>query len=159
MASKHKLKLIWLKALSSVALVLGGFWSTGLPATAMPNIDSLENDIYLTQVGVSRGVQSRVVPPTPLNLTPRYHIPLPQSNYYRDRGRYYDYYDHNDYDRDRHHHHHDYDRRRSRSRSPIIIINPAVEQHRSTNQKYIRIIRSPSNYIGHHHLLKFPLGF
>lgn len=126
MASTHQTKHPWLQVVSPIVLILGGIGSAELPATAMPKIESLSNNLYLAQVGV----RSRVVPPTPLNLRPRFHIPLPQSNYHR---RFYG-------DRD-YHHHHKYGRRRSGSRRPIIIINPAVEEHRSTNQRYIRIIR------------------
>lgn len=133
MAIKQKVKLSWLKTLSPIALVLGGFWMTELPAAAIPNIEISQNNLYLAQVGV----RSRIVPPTPLNLSPRYHIPLPQSNYrHRDYG--YDNY-HDDY-----HHHHRYrrnGRRHSRNKGSVIIINPATEQHRSTSGSYIRIIR------------------
>ena len=135
MAGAHQTKHGWLKIVSPIVFTLAGLGITELPATAMPKIESFSNELYLAQVGV----RSRVVPPTPLNLKPRYHIPLPASNYNYHR-RTYDDRD-NYYYRDRHHHH-KYSRRGSRSRRPvIIIINPAAEQHRSTSQKYIRVIR------------------
>lgn len=143
MASKQKTKLGWLKALSPIVFTLGGVLAAELPAAAIPNLDSInisQNGLHLAQVGV----RSRIVPPTPLNLTPRYHIPLPQSNYrYRSRGyrrdRHYGYDRYDDY---HHHHRHSrYSRRRSKNKSPVIIINPATEQHRSTTGSYIRIIK------------------
>ena len=131
MASRHQTKHGWLKIVSPIVFTLAGLGITELPATAMPKIESFSNEFYLAQVGV----RSRVVPPTPLNLKPRYHIPLAASNYHRRS-----YYNRDNYyygDR-----HHEYGRRRSRSRKPvIIIINPAVERHRSTSQNYIKIIR------------------
>ena len=104
MASIHQTKHGWLQVVSPIVFTLTGLGITELPVTAMPKINNL------AQVGV----RSRVVSPTPLNLQPKFHIPLPQSNYHRRSRRDRDY-------------HHRYGKRRSRSRRAIIIINPAVK--------------------------------
>lgn len=117
--------------------------------------DNLKDNFQLAQI---RG-RGRINAPTPLNLRPRTHIPLParrshrRSDYYghpyggsrRDHRQYRDADDHSRYNHDHHTHH-----RRNRSRrNPVIIINPAnSSRHRNDNNSnyknydgFIRVIR------------------
>lgn len=122
----------------TIAIFLGILGITESPAIAFP--DRAEDSFELAQVGVG----SRINPPTPLNLRPRTHIPLPPSRYnhyeypgYRDdyqRDRYR--YGYEDY-RDRHHGH----RRDRKSGGTVIIINPSNYNSYSNYDSYIRVIK------------------
>ena len=122
----------WQTAWGTIAIVLG-IGITGSPAIAFPQqADSFK----LAQVGVG----SRINAPTPLNIRPRTHIPLPRSRYNRyGYPKYRDYYrsDRYRYDRDCDRH---YDHRRNRG-GTVIIINPSNHDSYDNYDGYIRIIR------------------
>jgi hypothetical protein len=134
MANLFKNHSWWLKAGNLLKISLGT--STILGLTAIVNPDMATAQYY------PDGVRSRVIPPTPLNITPRTHIPLPQSNRsrYRDYDR-YDRYDRYGYDR-----YEDCDRdyyRRSRYRQNdrrTIFIYPSGDRY-PTRGGYIQIVR------------------
>lgn len=138
MEEKHPSRFDWRQVLSVLALGIGVIGIINAPATAAAIQE--EDNIKVAQVGI----RSRINAPTPLNLRPRTHIPLPSRSYRRyDRG--YGYYRHHDHSG--HHHHRDrYDRhyrhntyRRRRSNRGKIIINPgSLSDYGSRN--YIRII-------------------
>ena len=116
-----------------IAISLGIFSLAQTPARAFPAAS--QSSFELAQVGVG----SRIDRPTPLNLRPRTHIPLPTVNgrsgsYYRysDRDRYYDRYQYG------HEHYHTHRRRNRHRKGPVIIINPANSY---SNYDYIRVIR------------------
>ena len=121
-------------ALGTVAIFCGMFGVMKIPAEATPW--NSENNT-LAQVGV----RSRITPPTPLNLRPQTHIPLPTTSRSRD---YYGYPRHRAYDRygyrDRHH---NYCRKNCSRNNTVIIINPPSysEFEDSNNDRYLRIIR------------------
>lgn len=144
----------WRSALSALVIVLGTFGMGESPAEAYPHQieDNLKNSLQLAQI---RG-RGRIKTPTPLNLRPRTHIPLPSRRYHQ-RSDYYEHYyrgsrrghrqyrganDHGRYDHD--HHDHRTHRRRNRSRrKPVIIIDPAnSSRHRNYNNYdgFIRLI-------------------
>ena len=121
----------------TIVIFLGILGITESPAMAFP--DRAEDSFKLAQVGVG----SRINPPTPLNLRPRTHIPLPPSRYnhygypkYRNfyRSPHHRYGD-NRY-RDRHHSH-----RRDPTGGTVIIINPSYNNSYSNYDSYIRIIK------------------
>lgn len=72
----------WQKALKILAIALGTATIVESPgiAIAVETTDSFK----IAQVGV----RSRITPPTPLNITPRIHIPLPASRYNRHQNYY-----------------------------------------------------------------------
>jgi hypothetical protein len=133
-------KLIRHNALSTLMVGLGTIALTN-SATAAP----LQDDFIVAQVGFG----STISPPVPLNLKPRTHIPLPQSNYSSDPSNNY-YRDYNDHQRyHRHDHEHSHSQEYS-NRGTIIIINPSSEgsqRDRTSNYShygdrgYIRVIR------------------
>ena len=118
----------------AIAISLGIFSIAQTPARAIPA--SERSSLKLAQVGV----RSRINRPTPLNLRPRTHIPLPtvngRSGYYRypNRDRYYNGYEYG------HDHYHTHRHRHRHRRGPVIIINPSSYSEYS-NYNYIRIIR------------------
>ena len=134
MGKQHFHWQIW----GTIAIFLGILGITESPAIAF--LDRAEDSFKLAQVGVG----SRINAPTPLNLRPRTHIPLPPSRYnhyeysnYRDYHRPDRYrYGHERY-RDRHHSH----RRERKSGETVIIINPSYNNSYSKYDSYIRIIR------------------
>lgn len=147
MNEPNKIKFHWQSALGAIAklapgiaLAVGILGISEAPAQSIPEL--AEDSWQISQVGV----RSRAVPPTPLNLRPQTHIPLPtnsrSSDYYRHSGyRQYDRYDRYGYGHHHDHHHHD---RHRRSRGPVIIINPATFSNYSnynTQGGYIRVIR------------------
>ena len=114
---------------------------TNTAATAAP----IENNLQLAQVGVRSGI----TPPTPLNLRPRSHTPLPQSNYshYPSRydRRYGNYRRHDPHYGDRHYYRHSHrhtHHNRHRNRGKVIIISPGNHSGFSnySNNGYIRVI-------------------
>ena len=137
MDGQNKTKFNWQSAFSAITLAVGAFGITKFPAQSMPVV---EDRLQIAQVGV----RSQISSPTPLNLRPQTHIPLPtnsrSSDYYRHpayRGGYYRY---DDYGYGHHHHHHHH-HHRSRHRGPVIIINPATSSYSNYSQNgYIRII-------------------
>jgi hypothetical protein len=81
-------------------------------------------------------VESRAIAPTPLNISPRTHIPLPSSNSHYDDRSYDDeiYYRDRDYRHSRHREH--------KSEGVTVIINTPGDRRFSTSDNYyIRIIR------------------
>jgi hypothetical protein len=134
MANLFKNPSWWFKASNLLKISIGT--STILGLTAIVNPDVATAQYY------PNGVRSRVIPPTPLNISPRTHIPLPQSNRsrYRDYDRYdrygYDRYDRSeDCDRD------DYRRSRyKRDNRRNILIYPSGDRY-PTRGGYIRIVR------------------
>lgn len=130
-------KFTWQTALGALAISWGILGAIEVPASAAPR----KAPSRIAQVGV----RSQISSPTPLNLRPRTHIPLPTNSrsrdyygYPRSRG----YYGHGKYRhyRDRH-----YPPRPSRG-GTVIIINPSNYSEYS-NYNYseyggrIRIIR------------------
>lgn len=121
----------------TIAIFLGILGITESPAIAFP--DRAEDSYELAQVGVG----SRINAPTPLNLRPRTHIPLPPSRY-----NHYEYPQYRDvyrspryrYDRDRYRDRH-YTHRRDRTGVTVIIINPSYNNSYSNYDSYIRIIK------------------
>lgn len=106
----------WGNALGALIVATGAI-ASGLPARANDAVAGWQ----LAQVS-SYGNS-----PTPLNLRPRVHIPLPSSrssDYYPRYRRSQDHYDHYD----DHHDHHRYDdygyRRSRRDRDRVIIVKP-----------------------------------
>ncbi|MEM8827896.1 MAG: hypothetical protein AAGE96_00895 [Cyanobacteria bacterium P01_G01_bin.19] len=131
MNGKNQPSLSLPKALVTLAIGMSTLCLFNKPAEALPRLKGFS----IAQVGV-RGVRSRINSPTPLNLRPRTHIPLPRSNYSHRYNRHHrGYYKQGHYNR-----HH---RRKNRDRGTVIIINPS--NHRSytdyTNRNYIRVIR------------------
>jgi len=143
----------WRSMVGAFAISLGAFGMIESPVDASPN--QLQDSFKLAQVGI----RSRTNAPTPLNLTPRTHIPLPtsrhnrhrqSSDYYENRGhrgfhrghrqyrgsRRHDRYDHH------HHDHHPHQRRNHSRRDSVIIINPSNSNSNHSNYDgYIRVIR------------------
>ena len=144
MSTQHQNRLNWRATLSAIAISVSVFGIESSPLEAAPK--PTEAGLKLAQVGV----HSRVQAPTPLNLRPRTHIPLPTSSRSRDyhgysryggyrRGgyRHGDHYHCND-------HHHDHHRGKHRNRGPVIIINPGTSSSYSNYSHqggYIRVIR------------------
>ena len=134
--------LHWKSALSAIALTVGAF-GIGSSAEAFP---TARNSFKLAQVGV----RSRINPPTPLNLRPQTHIPLPTNSRSSDRhynsgyGGYHGGYPRHDEYGHGHHHHRDRHRGKRRNRGPVIIINPANSSYSNYSNKgsYIRINRN-----------------
>ena len=139
MNQKNLFQLNWRNACGALAIGLGAFTCINTPATATP----IQSHFELAQVGV----RSRITPPTPLNLRPRVHTPLPQSNYSHYPHHRYSKYNsgYNNYRRsDRYHHHHEHTHdNHHRSRDKVIIISPGnhrdVRNYSSDN--FIRVIR------------------
>ena len=136
MVEQYRNLLNWRSALGTLAISLGIFSVAQSSARAIPA--KSQSSFKLAQIGV----ESRINRPTPLNLRPRTHIPLPTV---RDgRGSYYRYPEYRDRHYDRygygHDHYHIHRRRKRRHRrSPVIIINPANSY--SNYDSYIRVIR------------------
>ena len=136
MVKQHRI-LDWRSLLGTITISLGIFSVIDSPVRAKPA--SVQSGFKLAQVGVG----SRINPPTPLNLRPRTHIPLPtvenhRGGYYRypeDRGHHHDGYTYG------HDHYHTHRRRNRRRKGPVIIINPAGYSEYSNHNGYIRIIR------------------
>lgn len=140
-------KINWRTTLGTLAISLGTLGIIELPAEANPH--QVQDSLQIAQVGV----RSRINAPTPLNLRPRTHIPLPSRRYNR-RSNYCGYHgcrgEHRHHRRYRRsnrrvrydHDHYDHHRRsRSRKRS-VIIINPSNSNSRYSNDNgYIRVIR------------------
>jgi|GEM_PF-2416332 len=139
MDGQKRIKFNWQSALGAVALAVGILGISESPAHSLPKTsESWE----VAQVGV----RSRINSPTPLNLRPRTHIPLPTNSrsrdYYRHSGHRGRYGRHDEYGYGRHRSHH---RGHRRGRGPVIIINPARSSsysNYSSQDGYIRIIRS-----------------
>lgn len=128
MSKQGQKRFSWQKALSILAIGLGT--AGAMESAAIANPIRGRDNLKLAQVGV----RSRINAPTPLNLTPRTHIPLPTTRYNRhhnyyendgyrssDRGyrhyrgyRDYDLYDKYGYDRDRYEHRHNHRRNHQR---------------------------------------------
>lgn len=140
MDKQDRNKFNWRSLLGALTISLGAFGIIESPAAqATPKM--VQGSFELAQVGV----QSQIDGPTPLNLRPRTHIPLPESRYdrrddygdreYRDLYRDYE----SEYGHDHYHSHRRGDRHR---RGPVIIINPSnSESYRSNSDGYIRVIR------------------
>lgn len=147
MSKQRQTKLNWKSVLGAIALVVGS-GAIAFPAQATPDWET--ESFKLAQV------RSRVNPPTPLNLRPRTHTPLPTTRgsrgYYHRSGygsrsrRLYGGYNRHDSD---YGYRHDRDYRRDRHQrdkgGTVIIINPANSRssnHRGYNRQgsYIRII-------------------
>lgn len=136
MVKQHRNLFNWRSSLGSLIISLGLLSVTKSPVKAIP--PQTQSSFELAQVGV----RSRIDRPTPLNLRPRTHIPLPTvrgSRYgsysrYPNRDRYYDGYGHS-HDRDRTH-----PRRSRHRRGPVIIINPSNYFEYSNYDSYIRVI-------------------
>ena len=71
MPKQHQNKFGWQSALGAIAISLSTFGIRSSPVQAAPK--PIKDSFKLAQVGV----RSRINPPTPLNLRPRTHIPLP----------------------------------------------------------------------------------
>ena len=132
MSEQYQNPFIW-RAIGTLAIFIGMFGAVKSPDQAIPV--KTQNSFELAQVGV----RSRIDGPTPLNLRPRTHIPLP-------RGSYYGYPRYSNYHRDGykygHEHYHTHHRRRDRHRrGPVIIINPNNYSEYSNYDSYIRVIR------------------
>ncbi len=129
-------KFNWRSLLGTLAISLGALGIVESPAQATP--ERIQSSFELAQVGV----RSRIDGPTPLNLRPRTHIPLPESRYNSrdDYGYSGSRKRKSGYDRDYHH-----TRRRGdrHGRDTVIIIRPSndVESYRSNDDSYIRVIR------------------
>lgn len=128
----------WRSILGILAISLGIFSVTESPARAIP---TKSQNFKLAQVGVG----SRINRPTPLNLRPRTHIPLPtvrdsrSDRYYRSRENRHRHYDGYEYGHD---HYHTHRRRKPRRQGgPVIIINPSNYSEYSNYDGYIRVIR------------------
>ena len=121
----------------AIAISLGIFSVAQTPARAIPV--SGQSSFDLSQVGIG----SRINRPTPLNLRPRTHIPLPTVNgrsnsYYRYpeyRDRHYDGYEYG------HDHYHTHRRQNRHRKGTVIIINPDSYSGYSNYDPLIRIIR------------------
>ena len=134
----------WKSVWGAIA-VAAGILALDSAVAAVP-VPATSAGFKLAQVGV----RNRINPPTPLNLRPQTHIPLPTSSRSRDYnssyGSYGRYPHHGEYGYGHGHHHdchHCHDRSKRRRRRPVIIINPAsssYSNYRSQNS-YIRIIR------------------
>lgn len=83
MSKSNQTKYFWQKIMGIFAIV-SAVNTISTEAIANPHKDS---GLYLAQVGV----RSRINAPTPLNLRPRNHIPLPRSNRRSRYNRYHDY--------------------------------------------------------------------
>ena len=141
MSTQHQNRLNWRATLSAIAISVSALSIGSSSVQAAPKF--ITASIQLAQVGV----RSRINAPTPLNLRPRTHIPLPTSSRSRDYPRYSGYrgyrrgYGHNHYHRHDHYHNH---RGKHRNRGPVIIINPATSSSYSNYRHqggYIRVIR------------------
>ena len=146
---KNLFQLGWRNAFGTLAVGLGAIASLELPTTAYPIKDSHQLR--------RESVRSRVSSPIPLNIRPRVHIPLPQSNYSRYPRRSHSQYKHTNYG-NRHrshchyencHYHHEHthqNRHRShhRRRGKVIIINPGGSTGigNPIDGNYIRVIRN-----------------
>ena len=118
---------------ATIAIFLSILGITESPARAFPQPS--QDSFKLAQVGVG----SRINPPTPLNLRPRTHIPLPPSRY-----NHYEYPQYRDFyrsDRYRYGHERYRDRHHRKSGGTVIIINPSYNNSYSNYDSYIRIIR------------------
>ena len=128
-------KFNWQTAFGAFIISCGVFGVMESSAEAAPW--NTQNSSTIAQVGV----RSRIASPTPLNLRPQTHIPLPTTSRSRDydgyqRRRAYDRYG---VYRDRH----NYCRKRCSRNDTVIIINPShySEFEYRNNDSYIRIIR------------------
>ena len=140
MNQKNIFKPNWRNTLGALAIGIGAITCMDTPATATP----IQNSLKLAQVGV----RSRITPPTPLNLRPRVHIPLPQSNYSRyNYPKYNSGYNHHHrsdrYYRNGHHHHHEHTHDHHHRRGKVIIISPSNHNGISnySSDRLIRVIK------------------
>ena len=128
MNREQQVKFNWKSAFGAIVTAAAlGIGSSSVQAS--PEVELEAKSFEIAQVGV----RSRINSPTPLNLRPRTHIPLPttsrSSDYYRHRGYYPQYRRYNRHDRYGYGHHHGgrhygYHRGRNRRRGTVIIINP-----------------------------------
>ena len=136
MGKQYRNKFNWRSLLGALTISFGAFSIIkSSPAQATP--EPIQGSFELAQVVV----QSQIDGPTPLNLRPRTHIPLPESRY--DRRDDYRYREYRDYESEYGHDHHHSSRRSDRNRrGPVIIINPSnySESYRNSDN-YIRVIR------------------
>ena len=139
MNQKTRSKLNWRNVIGTLAIGLGAITSIDASAMATP----IKDNFQLAQVGV----QSRINSPTPLNLRPRTHIPLPQSNYShypRYNSGYGNYDRRHSHQGNRHHTHHRHTHHhRHRNRSTVIIIRPGGHSSMGNygNGNFIRSIQ------------------
>ena len=133
MEEKSQGQFNWHPALSALAMVIGVIGTIDTPATAAAI--KVEDSIKVAQVGI----RSRINSPTPLNLRPRTHIPLPRRSYRRHYNHHHYHHHHHDNDSyDRHYQHNTYRKRRSH-KDKVIIINPGnLSDYGRYN--YIRVI-------------------
>ncbi len=139
-------KINWRSTLGILAISLGTLGIIDSPVDASP--DQVQDNLQIAQVGV----RGRINPPTPLNLRPRTHIPLPS----RRHNRRSDYDGHHGSRREhRHrrqyrgssrrrrydHDHYDHHRRNRSRRGSVIIINPSNSNTNSRYNNYDRYIR------------------
>ncbi|MCC0178252.1 hypothetical protein I4641_14825 [Waterburya agarophytonicola K14] len=108
MIQENQSKFNWRNTFGALAVGLVSLGCLDTFATAAPIPENFE----IAQVGI----RSRVQSPVPLNLKPRFHTPLPRSNYSN--------YRHHDYGRDNYHHPHHSRNSRNRDRGKVIIISP-----------------------------------
>ena len=125
MNREQQVKLNWKSVLGAIAATAAlGIGSSSVQASPEAEFEKTES-FQIAQIHV----RSRINSPTPLNMRPRTHIPLPttsrSSDYYH-RGYYPQYRGYNRYDRYGYGHHHDYGHHRGRNgrRGTVIIINP-----------------------------------
>lgn len=146
--SRQYQKLNWRSTLGAIAISVSALSIGSFSVQAAPKFTKASME--LAQVGV----RSRINAPTPLNLRPRTHIPLPTSSRSRDYPGYSGYrgyrrpgYHHDDYGygHDHHHdHHHTHHRGNHGRKGAVIIINPARSSSYSNHShqgSYIRVIR------------------
>ncbi|MGB5633899.1 MAG: hypothetical protein WBM86_14125 [Waterburya sp.] len=138
-------KFNWRSALGAFAIFLVTLGIIESPAVANPN--QVQDNFKLSQVGI----RSRIKAPTPLNLRPQTHFPLPASrynqrqDYYRNPGYRGSPRGHRQYKGSNRYGRYDHDHYQSRrTRSSVIIINPANSSYSNSSShssSYIRVIR------------------
>ena len=152
MRQQRQIKLHCQSLLGAFALVVGIGGAIATPALATPDLEA--TSFKLANFKLAQA-SSRVNSPTPLNLRPRTHIPLPTNrssrDYYRhsgygrgSRGAYGRFKRHERYDYG-YRHDRDYHRDRRGTGETVIIINPASSRHSNYSNynrqdSYIRII-------------------
>lgn len=137
MGKQYRNKFNWRSLLGALTISLGAFGIIESPAVqATPEL--IQGSFELAQVGV----QSQINGPTPLNLRPRTHIPLPESRY--DRRDDYGYREYRDREsKYGHDYYHPHRRGDLHGRDTVIIIRPSnnIESYRNSYDSYIRVIR------------------
>ena len=138
-------KFNWRSALGAFAIFLGTLGIIESPAVANPN--QVQDNFKLSQVDI----RSRIKAPTPLNLRPRTHFPLPtrrynqRQDYYRHPGYRRSPRGHRQYRGSNPHGRYDHDHHQSRRRrSSVIIITPPNSNYSNSSShssSYIRVIR------------------